>query len=185
MMAVLQVDNQMLNSAKLVSLPSRSQLSLELLQDWVIDRAIADIALTPQEQSFACEQLYARRHLKTPERLPTPLISTALSEEQWLSLALRLFKIEKFKQLTWGTQVKAEFLRRNCQLDTVLLQRSIDQLFRDWLKAEVAQLQVTFPASQNLPTRCISQLGSPTALAGGGKAGSGFSRVSVYHGEDR
>jgi hypothetical protein len=34
-------------------------------------------------------------------------------------------------------------------------------------------------------TRCISQLGSPTALAGGGKAGSGFSRVSVYHGEDR
>jgi hypothetical protein len=36
--------------------------------------------------------------------------------------------------------------------------------------------RVNPPPSQATTTRCISQLGSPTALAGGGKAGSGFSR---------
>lgn len=56
----------------------------------------------------------------TEERLQYWLNFHYLDRQQLAEIAIRQFRIEKFKQQTWGHQISSHFLKRKGQLDRII-----------------------------------------------------------------
>jgi parvulin-like peptidyl-prolyl isomerase len=99
--SVLHIGDQVLAAADVVPLLQRYGMLPALIKELVIDRAIAAIALTPeQQQGFLAQR--------------------GLGEGDLLTLAQRAQKLQQYKVDTWGHQVESHFLQRKAHLDRVL-----------------------------------------------------------------
>ena len=115
-----QIGNFQLPPAELLPLLKRYQLLPGIVRELTIDRAIIDIECSNDEQIIALKQFYDREYLTTEDRLQYWLNCHYLDRQQLAEIAIRQFKIEKFKQATWGDRINAHFLKRKGQLDRIV-----------------------------------------------------------------
>jgi parvulin-like peptidyl-prolyl isomerase len=116
----VQIGNIPVAQAELVPLLRKYQLLPTLVRELAIDRAIADIECSNDEQIAALKQLYDREGLTSEERLGEWLALYKLERQQLTEIAIRNFKIDKFKQQTWGHKTESYFLKRKAQLDKAI-----------------------------------------------------------------
>ncbi len=120
MAVVLQVGDRAITTEEIVPLLRHYQLLPQLLQEMIIDGAIAAITCTPEELSRACQEFYTQQQLPTDEARQAWQKQQGLTQLQVEALATRKLRIEKFKQATWGHKLESYFLNRKGQLDRVI-----------------------------------------------------------------
>ncbi|QOV22504.1 peptidylprolyl isomerase [Anabaenopsis elenkinii] len=108
------------STAEILRLLEEYRLLPELIKEMVIDQAIADIDCTPEEEKNAGEQLAHQYQLTSEEVRQRWLEQNNLTDQKFRAMAIRQFKLEKFKQVTWGGDLDAYFSQRKSQLDRVI-----------------------------------------------------------------
>lgn len=108
------------STAEILRLLEEYQLLPALIKEMVIDQAVADIDCTPEEEKIAGEQLAHQYQLTSEEVRQRWLEQNNLTDEKFRAMAIRQFKLEKFKQITWGGDLDAYFSQRKSQLDRVI-----------------------------------------------------------------
>jgi parvulin-like peptidyl-prolyl isomerase len=116
----VQIGDFQVPQAELMPLLKRSQMLPGLVRQLTIERAIATVACSEEEQLLALKQLYDRQQLASEERLQQWLDCYYLDRQQLAEIAIRQFKIDRFKQEMWGSKVASYFLKRKGQLDRVI-----------------------------------------------------------------
>ena len=119
-MTALQIANRAFEATEIVSLLTQYHLIPQLLREAMIDQAIHEIHCTPEEVTQACEETYQCWQLQTDVEQQEWRSRHVLSQADFEQLATRSLKIEKFKQVTWGSKLSSYFLQRKAQLDCVL-----------------------------------------------------------------
>ncbi|MEA5581867.1 peptidylprolyl isomerase [Nodularia harveyana UHCC-0300] len=108
------------DSAEILQLLEKYQMLPQLIKEVVIDEAIAEISCTPEEKKIACENLAQHYQITSDDIRQRWLEKNNLTTEQLDAIAIRQFKIEKFKHLTWGNDLESYFSQRKPQLDRVI-----------------------------------------------------------------
>jgi glycosyltransferase involved in cell wall biosynthesis/parvulin-like peptidyl-prolyl isomerase len=117
---ILQVRNRTVNAQELIPLLNQYQLLPKLEQELIIDDAIASFNCTEEEQAKCCQDFSEQHQLTSDVERQTWLQQQGITEKQFLDLATRKLRIEKFKQATWGNKLESYFLQRKQQLDQVI-----------------------------------------------------------------
>jgi parvulin-like peptidyl-prolyl isomerase len=120
MTAMLQIGNRTILTEEILPLMAGYQMLPQFLQEILIDQAISFIECTPEEAAAACQQFYIQNQITTPEDRQAWLKRYGMTQEQLDVLASRELRIEKYKQLTWGTKLESYFLSRKDKLDKVI-----------------------------------------------------------------
>ena len=120
MSTTLQIGTKKLDAADLIPLLKRYQLLPQLQRDLLIDQAVAEISLTPEEIEAGLQQFAEQHQLLSRDAQQAFCAQRGLSPEDLEALAIRQLKIDKFKQATWGGKIGSYFLQRKSQLDQVI-----------------------------------------------------------------
>lgn len=120
MTEVIRVDQTQILPKQLLFHLKRYQMLPQLLRELVIDHAIAQIDCSKEEVETAKAEFLNQNRLNDPNRLQAWLKQTGLQEEDLESVAVRNYKVRKFKQDTWGSKVESYFLQRKRDLDQVV-----------------------------------------------------------------
>ena len=96
------------------------QMLGKLKRELLIDRAIESINCTSTEKAQIVRQFYRQNGLALDSDNDSWFKKHCMTSEQIEALAIRQFKIEKFKQVTWGDKLGPYFIRRKKQLDRVI-----------------------------------------------------------------
>jgi parvulin-like peptidyl-prolyl isomerase len=120
MTELAQIGNFQVPTGELVALLVKYQMLPGLLRELVIDRAIADTECSEAERVKAIQEFYQRYQLTSNEQIEQWLALQGLTYIQMEEIAIRLFKIEKFKRETWSNKLEAYFLKRKGQLDRAI-----------------------------------------------------------------
>ncbi len=115
-----QIGNFQVLTGELVPLLVKYQMLPGLLRELVIDRAIAGIECSEAERVQATQEFFQRYQLTSKEQVEQWLTLQGLTYIQMEEIAVRLFKIEKFKRETWSNKLEAYFLKRKGQLDRAI-----------------------------------------------------------------
>jgi parvulin-like peptidyl-prolyl isomerase len=110
------------------------QLLPTLLKNIVIDRTVADIKLTAEEENAALKRFYEQSQLMNADQQELWLGYHRMSIEQLEQQALRQFKLEKFKFLSWNSVLESDFLKYKSQIDQYvysLMRLSSPELIRE------------------------------------------------------
>ena len=116
MPAVLQIGQQMLDASQLIEKLKQYRLMPQLVEEVVIDSAIAQIECDP---SKAMESFCAKRGLFSEEQRQAWCKQQGQSPQGMLQAAVREYKLGVFQEETWGAQIDSYFLQRKTQLDRV------------------------------------------------------------------
>jgi parvulin-like peptidyl-prolyl isomerase len=116
----VQIGNFQVPQAELVPLLMTYQMLPAVVRELTLDRAIAEIECHNDEHISALKQLYDRHQLTSEERLQQWLDLQGLNRAKLAEIAIRNFKIEKFKHQTWGGKIESYFLKRKGQLDRAI-----------------------------------------------------------------
>ncbi len=120
MTELAQIGNFQVPTGELVPLLVKYQMLPGLLRELVIDRAIADVEISEAEKVQGIQEFYQRYQLTSNEQVEQWLNLQGLSVQQMEEIAIRLFKIEKFKRENWSQKLEAYFLKRKGQLDRAI-----------------------------------------------------------------
>lgn len=116
MSSVLQIGQVVLDTPTLIAKLQAHQLMPKLVQEVVIDDAIAGIACDPQE---ALQAFCAKRGLFSQEQRQAWCQQQQQTPDQMNQAAQREYKLAQFQEQTWGEQIESYFLQRKAQLDRV------------------------------------------------------------------
>jgi len=116
MPAVLQIGQQVLSAPQLIEKLKQYGLMPQLVQEFVIDTAIAHIDSDP---SKAMESFCAKRGLFSEEQRQAWCKQQGQSPQEMVAAAVREHKLTAFQEETWGDQIESYFLQRKTQLDRV------------------------------------------------------------------
>lgn len=119
MQPLIQVGDRAIEAHEIIPQLSCYGLLPRLVQEVVVDQAIAAVTLTPEETAAAESAFCDRRQLKTPEQQQAWVKQQYGSPELLQAMAVREARIEKFKAETFGDQVDSYFLQRKSRLDRV------------------------------------------------------------------
>jgi glycosyltransferase involved in cell wall biosynthesis/parvulin-like peptidyl-prolyl isomerase len=117
---ILQVYNRTVSTQELIPLLNQYQLLPKLEQELLIDDAIAAFSCTEEEQAKCCQNFYEQHQLTSESERQTWLQQQGITERQFLDLATRKLRIEKFKQATWRNKLESYFLQQKQQFDRVI-----------------------------------------------------------------
>jgi parvulin-like peptidyl-prolyl isomerase len=120
MSVVLQVGDRAIATDDLLHLLAGYQMLPQLLQEILIDQAIAPITCTDDEAKQAQEQFFAQNQITSEETLHAWMSRHGMTPEQLKALMTRSLKVEKFKAETWGNKLESYFLSRKSKLDKVI-----------------------------------------------------------------
>lgn len=120
MSVVLEVDNQVYTAEDLVPLLSQYQLLPKLAQEILIDKAIAKIECSEEENNLAYERFCQQNQLNSEEQVQAWLDTHGMNREQLQNSITKRMRIDKYKQQTWSDEVDAHFIKRKSQLDRVV-----------------------------------------------------------------
>jgi parvulin-like peptidyl-prolyl isomerase len=110
----------MLSAQDLTNLLVRYRMMPQLYQEVVLDEAIAAIECPATAAQAAQKAFYAAQGITTEAGRQIWLKQQNLSEEHAAWLAIRVWRLEQFKQATWGKQVDSHFMACKSQLDQVV-----------------------------------------------------------------
>jgi glycosyltransferase involved in cell wall biosynthesis len=117
---ILQVHNRKVSEQEIIPLLSQYQLLPKFRQELLIDDAIASFDYTLEEQTKCCQDFCTQHQLTSEAERLAWLQQQGITETQFLHLATRNLRIEKFKQATWGNQLETYFNQQKKQLDQVV-----------------------------------------------------------------
>jgi parvulin-like peptidyl-prolyl isomerase len=120
MIPVLQVGDRAITNEELIPLLKQYGILPQLLREIIIDSAIANLTLTPEENNQAYKQFYQQNQLSSESDLQEWLQTRGLNREQLDYLATRNIKLEQFKRSTWADKLQSYFLQRKAKLDRVV-----------------------------------------------------------------
>lgn len=120
MSVVLEVDNQVYTAEDLVPLLTQYQLLPKLAQEILIDKAIAEIKCSEEENNLTYNQFCQQNQLTSEEEAQSWLNLQGMNREQLQNLITKRLRIDRYKQQTWSDQVDAHFIKRKSQLDRVV-----------------------------------------------------------------
>ena len=120
MSVVLTVGEKQISHEELLPLLTKYRLLPQLAREILIDRALAEVAWTPEEQEQTKRQFIEQHHLQNQEQFQAWLKRQEMSAEQLQQQLERQSKLQKFKEATWGAQLESYFLERKRQLDKVI-----------------------------------------------------------------
>ncbi|MFM7886481.1 MAG: peptidylprolyl isomerase [Pseudanabaena sp.] len=115
MRAQLTIDKIEIES--ILSLLATYRLLPNFQREQTIDREIANINISPEEIALALQQFQQRYQLTSQEAVQKYIQIYSLTDIQLQAIALREYKIEKFKQQTWGNRLESTFLNNRANLD--------------------------------------------------------------------
>jgi parvulin-like peptidyl-prolyl isomerase len=175
-----QIGNFQVPQAELVPLLMKYQMLPRVVRELTLDRSIATVECSNDEELAALKQLYDRHQLTSEERLQQWLDFQGLERPQLSEIAIRNFKIEKYKQQTWGGKIESYFLKRKSQLDRAIYslirtsdlgiaqeiyfrsidsEQNFDQLAREYSQGAEAQTGgLIGPVELSTPHPTIAQL---------------------------
>jgi parvulin-like peptidyl-prolyl isomerase len=113
----LIADNHKIDLETLSLLLATYRLLPTFNRELAIDHAIANISLSLEETNLALQQFQQRYQLVNQEAIQNYCHLYSLTDDQLKAIAVREFRIEKFKQLTFGNRLESAFLSRKAQLD--------------------------------------------------------------------
>jgi len=148
MSVVLEIEGRSFSAEELAPLLAEYQFLPKLAQELVLDLAIANVVYEEEEKSAAFEQLCHQYQLTDEEKMTAWLTRQGMKKEQLESLAVKLLKIEKYKEDKWGDKIQAHFLKRKSQLDRVvysLIRTNKAELAQE-LYFRIQEGESTFPA---------------------------------------
>ncbi len=120
MTELVQIGNFQIPTEEIVPLLVRYQLLQGMLRELAIDRSMEQVDCSDEEKSQSIQQIYERHQLTSNEQVQQWLDLQGLTRQQLEDIAIRQFKIEKFKQNTWQHKLEAYFLKRKGQLDKAI-----------------------------------------------------------------
>ncbi|MEM7554986.1 MAG: peptidylprolyl isomerase [Cyanobacteria bacterium P01_A01_bin.84] len=120
MSEVIQVGNQTMKAEEIISSLAAYKMLPQLLRELIIDRAIASIECTPEEVAHAQKQFYAQHQITSEADMKAWTQFHGLSFDQLGGVTTRQFKIEKFKQISWGNQLESYFFEHKSKFDKVI-----------------------------------------------------------------
>jgi parvulin-like peptidyl-prolyl isomerase len=120
MAVILQIGNRQITAEEIVPLLAGYRMLPQLLQEILIDQAIAPVECTPEEKANAQQEFYTKNEIASEEAQQAWLERYGMTSEQLEHLTTRELKIEKYKQATWGAKLESYFLSRKGQLDKVI-----------------------------------------------------------------
>jgi parvulin-like peptidyl-prolyl isomerase len=120
MLEYTHMGNFQVAQAELVPLLKRYQLWPGIVRELTIDRAIESIECAAADRLEALKQFDDRHGLNSEQQLTQWLDLYGVDRQQLAEIAVRNFKIARFKQATWGGNVESYFLKRKAQLDRVI-----------------------------------------------------------------
>jgi hypothetical protein len=115
----IQVGDIALDGRALVERLGQYGLLPALVQELVVEQAIAAIALTPAEADQAEADFCQRQQLTTPETQAAWASQRYVTPATLRTVALREARLAKFKAATFQDQVESYFLQRKRTLDKV------------------------------------------------------------------
>ncbi len=120
MSVVLEVDNQVYTAEDLVPLLTQYQMLPKLAQEILIDKAIAGVKCTEEENTVIYNQFCQQNQLTSDEQVQAWLDKQGMNCEQLQNLITKKLRLDKYKEMTWSDQVDAHFIKRKSQLDRVV-----------------------------------------------------------------
>lgn len=120
MSVVLEVDNQVYTAEDLVPLLTQYQMLPKLAQEILIDKVIAGVECTEEENTATYSQFCQQNKLESEQQVEEWLEKQAMSREQLQNLITKRLRLDKYKEATWNDQVDAHFIKRKSQLDRVV-----------------------------------------------------------------
>ena len=120
MSVVLEVDNQVYTAEDLVPLLTKYQILPKIAQEILVDKAIAGIECSEEENTLIYNQFYQQNQFTSDEQLQEWLDKQGINREQLQESITKKLRIDKYKQQTWNDQVDAHFIKRKAQLDRVV-----------------------------------------------------------------
>lgn len=116
MSAVLRIGQETLDATELVTKLRKYRLLPQLVQEFIIDLATADIACDPHK---AMELFCSKRGIFSDEQRQAWCQQQSYSPEEMLAAAIRERQVELYQEKTWGPQIESYFLERKSNLDKV------------------------------------------------------------------
>lgn len=116
----IQLGNQTISATELPQLLAEYQLLPQFQREVIINKAITDIELTPQEKANSIEQFSQQNKLTTPEAQAAAQQQLCITSQQFEAIATKELRIEKFKIATWGNKLEQYFLQYKPQFDQVV-----------------------------------------------------------------
>jgi parvulin-like peptidyl-prolyl isomerase len=119
-MAEIIIGNEIITPTELSSRLALYQMLPQLQREIIIDRAIAGIEITPDEQEAAINQFYQQKQINTSSARDAFLQHKCINQTQLKATLTRQRRIDKFKQITWpGENLEQYFLKCKQGLDKV------------------------------------------------------------------
>lgn len=119
-MQVLEINDGKFHPETLIEKIVSYGMIPQLIREMTLDRITSDIALPPEEQKIAYQQIFQQLGIDSDEKLEVWLKQQGMTKSQLLTKAERSLKLVKFKQVAWGEKVNAAFLERKQKLDRVI-----------------------------------------------------------------
>ena len=120
MSVVLEVDNQVYTAEDLVPLLTQYQMLPKLAQEILIDKVIAEVECTDEENNATFSQFCQQNKLASEAEVEDWLNKQGMSREQLQNLITKRLRLDKYKEANWGDRVDAHFIKRKAQLDRVV-----------------------------------------------------------------
>ena len=120
MSVVLEVDNQIYTAEDLVPLLIQYQMLPKLAQEIFIDKVIAEVECTEEENTAIYNQFCQQNKLTSEEEVQKWLDTQGMNREQLQNLITKRLRLDRYKEETWNDRVDAHFIKRKSQLDRVV-----------------------------------------------------------------
>jgi parvulin-like peptidyl-prolyl isomerase len=91
----------------------------KLLQEMIVDQAIASIHCDPQAVEAALQQFYLSQGITSPAELEAAKKHPGFNLAQIQQQIERNLRLDRFKQQTWGHRLESQFLTLKPQLDQI------------------------------------------------------------------
>jgi parvulin-like peptidyl-prolyl isomerase len=118
--ALLHIGDQTFTLASLVESLRQYGLLPQLVQELIIERAIAPVELSPEESQMALQRFNQRNGIQNEAMQKAWLEQQRMSEDDYARLAFRAVRLDKFKHERWGHTLETAFLRNKEQFDRVI-----------------------------------------------------------------
>jgi parvulin-like peptidyl-prolyl isomerase len=120
MTALFEIGSSIFNLEDLPDLLRRYQLFPQLFRYLIVDKALAQVSLTPEEEQTALKAFYQQQNIASDTERQQWLAQRQLSQEQLQFEATRPLLLQKYKQETFGPKVETYFISRKAKLDRVV-----------------------------------------------------------------
>lgn len=119
-MDLLKIGDRILQSDELIPLLSKTNLLSRVIEEVIVDDAISDIELSPDEIQAAEADFCQRNNISNPDEANAWAKRQYGTSDLIRTTAIREKKLAKFKEQTFAKEVDSYFLQRKSRLDRVL-----------------------------------------------------------------